>query len=267
MNSFALERSSRSRQRLVYTVAAVFLVQVVLVVFLSLGERPAPPRNRFETAVSLVAGGPLTAQFEQAAAGNDPTLLALPSVDGFSGPAWLKFEPLGYQPSEYSEPPHWLVLDEHSLGMKFSRFVETNAARLAPNAARPLPPLQRYEPNYPSAAVPSESRLRIDGALNSRSPSGGFPLKSWRHSEILSNTVVRAVVDGDGYTVTATLLRESGFPEADRYALRLAETARWQPLPPHEKRAQESRQLAWGQLTFQWHTSPLLNTNQISSGP
>jgi hypothetical protein len=263
----ALERTGWSRQRLVYTVATVFFAQTGLVWLLSQREQPLPQRPEFRTAVSLVGSGPSLAQFEETTHLDDPTLLALPSLNGFSGFAWLKFEPLDYQPSEYNEPPRWLALNERSLGGAFSNFVQANGLFSPGNADRPLPPLQRYEPNYASAAVSPESQLRIEGQLISRPLRSKLELKSWAHSEILSNTVVQTVVDADGYTVTATLLRDSGFPEADQHALELAQTARWQPLPIQEWTANAFEQLTWGRLIFQWHTLPSVPTNHTSSEP
>jgi hypothetical protein len=261
MNPLALERTGWPRRRLVYAVVGVFLAQAGLVLVLSQRQPPWPRRPEFHTVVSLATGGPSLAEFEQATALHDPTLLALPSLNGFSGAAWLRFEPLVYQPSEFTEPARWLALDERSLGVAFSTFVRSNDLLSPPNADRPLPPLQRYEPNYPSAAAPSESRLRIEGELTSRPLLTKTELQSWPYSEVLSNTVVQVVVDADGRALSTALLRESGLPEADQHAVKLAQNARWQPLEAAARSANAFEQLTWGRLIFQWHTLPSLTTN------
>jgi len=62
-------------------------------------------------------------------------------------------------------------------------------------------------------------------------------------------------------TLSATLLTGSGLTEADSYALKLAGTTRWRPVPRNGGGADFVEQLAWGRMIFQWHTLPLPTTN------
>jgi len=261
MNPLALASTGWSPRRLTCTIAGVLLAQVALVLWLGQRERPLPQRSTFRTAISLVVDKASATQFEQATALDDPTLLALPGLNGFSGPAWLRFEPLNYQPTESTEPPHWLALDDKSLGATLSQFLEANGIPPSRVADKPLPPLQRYEPNYPNEPVPQSSQWRVEGGLATRRLLAPLELKSWPHSEILSNTVVQAVVDADGYTISPTLLSASGLAEADVYALKLTTGARWEPLPRAGGAEAGLDSLTWGKLVFQWHTLPLPATN------
>jgi hypothetical protein len=243
---------------------AAFVVQVALVLWLGARQQPTPARPDFGMDVVL-AGDESMAQWEKATWISDPTLLALPSFRGFSGPAWLRFNPPDYQPSEYSEPPRWLALDARILGNTFLSYVTTNDVLARPKSDRPLPPLQRYEPNYPNAAVPSQSQLQIEGELSGRLLPGQFELKSWPHSEILSNTIVQTAIDDEGRPVTTTLLQETASHEADLYALDLSRKARWRPRRVDSRRPDLLGKVTWGRLVFQWHTLPLSETNRVSS--
>ena len=57
---------------------------------------------------------------------NDPTLFALPSIEGFAGPAWVEPPPLIVHRKEWTEPPRMLQLPVAELGAIFSQFMETN---------------------------------------------------------------------------------------------------------------------------------------------
>ena len=267
MNPFAPASTGWSPRRMIGTIVGVFLAQVALVLWLGQRERPLPQRSTFRTAISLAVGKASATQFEQATALDDPTVLALPDLNGFSGAAWLRFEPLNYQPTESTEPPHWLALDDKSLGATLSQFLEANGIPPSRIADKPLPPLQRYEPNYPNEPVPQSSRWRIEGELASRRLLAPLEMKSWPHSEILSNTVVQTVVNADGYTISPTLLSRSGLAEADLYALKLTTGARWEPLPRTGGAGTGLDSLAWGKLVFQWHTQPLPATNLSAAEP
>jgi hypothetical protein len=266
MNPLALQSSGWSRRRLVCTSAVIFAVQVVLILWLGQRARRLPQRPAFRTTITLVPQGVPAEQFEGRIALEEPALFALPSLNGFSGPAWLKYPPLDYQPPEYSEPFRWLALEEQSLGATFSHFLATNVISPLLIADKPLPPLQRYEPNYPNEPVPAQSRLRVEGELAARSLKAWPAIKSWPHWQLLSNTTVQAAVDGDGSTLFATLLSESGLKEADDYALMLAGQARWRPIPRSNRSAGEVAEdpLSWGRLIFQWHTLPVPATNSTA---
>jgi hypothetical protein len=265
MNAALLEPVRWSRRRWIYTVAALFFAQTALVLYLGQGGAAAPPRPLFRTDVYLAADEWSLHQLTQLPDLSDPLLLALPSLRGFSGQAWLKFPAYDYAPEGRTEPPRWLPLEASTLGQTFSQFVASNQLPSQLTSDKPLPPLVRYEPNFPNDPPPQHSRLRIDGGLAGRPLVTTPQIKSWPHSEMLSNTTVQAVVDAEGFTVTVKLLAESGLRAADLHALELAADARFQPLPRGTD-GRSSSQLTWGRLTFLWHTLPSPATN-LSSGP
>jgi TonB family protein len=86
-------------------------------------------------------------------------------------------------------------------------------------------------------------------------------LRSWSAADLLTNSVVRVVVDADGLVFSTALLPPgSGSKAADQSALEMARSARFAPLPRHAKQMT-------GTLVFEWHTVPLAETNSPASKP
>src|SRR5206468_1660290 len=89
-----------------------------------------------------------------------------------------------------------------------------------------------------SLSVPSQfpetSAMRINGALTSRKLLAIPNLPSWGSTNLLTNTVIRLMVDSEGLPRSQSLLIRSGATEADDYALRTARDLRFEPviLPP-----------------------------------
>ena len=96
----------------------------------------------------------------------------------------------------------------------------------------------------------------MEGPLAGRPLLSGPDLPSWPHSELLSNTVVQAVVDPMGWTFSASVAGRSGLVAADEYALRAVETIRFQP-----SRGKGGEEFVWGTFVFLWHTRPVPVTN------
>jgi len=261
MNAAALEPVRWERRRWIYTIAAVFTVQAAMAYFLGQKERRLPAREPFRTSIRMAADEASVQRIAALANANNPTLLALPSLNGFSGAAWLRFPTLDYKPAEWTEPAHWLGVNTQSLGAAFSQFIHTNIITPTLIADKPLPSLIGYDLNFPNEPLPAFSRFRIEGTLASRSLVTPLNLKSWANSELLSNSVVQVVVDADGFTFSPTLLSGSGLKEADEHALSLAAAARFRPLPREQRIARDKGSFTWGKLVFQWHTLPVLDTN------
>jgi len=267
MNSIPLEPGRWTRRRWALAVGAIFFLHAGLVFLLGHREDRAPERPIFRTAIRLVARPPVAQPPVSRPATDDPTLLALPSLRGFSGPAWLAFPTLAYQPAEWVEPSHWLSLDTQTLNSVFSQFIRTNTVSPARLADKPLPPLPGYEPRFPNEPLPAQSRLRLEGDLAVRPLLAPLELKSWAHSELLSNTIVQAAVDADGFTFSPVLLRGAGLKEVDLHALRLAASARFRPLSRGRRSPDGIGPLTWGRMVFQWHTLPLSATNSSPVQP
>ena len=267
MNSSALEPPRWTWRRWLYAIAAVFAIQTALIFFLSQRQRALSEKPIFRTTISLVAGEESVQQLVSRTGMDEPTLLALPSLRGFSGSAWLTFSSLEHEPAEWNEPPHWLSLDTEGLGSAFSQFVETSVVSPPRIADKPLPPLPQYEPSFPNEPLAAESRVRIEGALASRALLVPLKLKSWPYSDILSNTTVQATVDADGLVFSSVLLSGSGLNDADLHALELVAGARFRPLSRIRRSPGGNGPLTHGTLVFQWHTLPLPATNLSSFQP
>ncbi len=267
MNTIAHDAPPWSRRHWVYAVAGVAVLQVALVYFLAQSPQRPPERPIFRTSIQLAADDEAIRSIASLPGLDDPTLLALPSLQGFSGAAWLKFPTLDYKPAEWVEPPHWLPLETQSLSGIFTQYIATNVITPLLIADKPLPPLQRYEPNFPTEPPPAQSLARVEGELSRRKLFAPVELKSWASSEILSNTVVQAAVDAAGFTFSATLLSSSGSPSADRHALTEALNARFRPLREMPAASEPTRALTWGRWIFQWHTLPVPSTNLAALTP
>ena len=254
-------------RRWVIAVVAVFTLHAALAYFLGQKERRLPAREPFRTAIRMAADEEATRRIAALTEPNNPTLLALPSLRGFSGAAWLRFPTLDYQPAEWSEPPHWLTMNTQTLGAAFSQFIRTNVVSPVLIADKPLPSLIGYDLNFPNEPVPAFSRFRLEGNLAARALVTPLELKSWASAEMLSNSVVQAVVDADGFTFSPTLLSGSGLKEADLHALTLAASARFRPLPREQRIRRGHSSFTWGKLIFQWHTLPLVATNLSGIAP
>jgi TonB family protein len=65
---------------------------------------------------------------------------------------------------------------------------------------------------------------------------------------------VQALVDTAGNVASAVVVEPNAAPEADQLALQLVRNLRFAP----------AAHLTFGEITFTWHTVPLLNTNEPS---
>jgi len=252
-----------SPRRWGYAVAASWLIQLALLFYL--GERPKrpAPRERFGASIELAADAWAAEQLGQLPTLSDPTLFALPSRQGFSGRAWLTFAPLQHHTAEWAEPPAWLELETQQLVRAFYEYVATNAPGPLLVADKPLPRMGWVGTPVPSVPLRDRSECHTEGGLAGRPFLTPLDLPSWPYGGILSNSVVQALVDREGRTLSATLLPPgSGLPEADQYAVQVAAGARFRawPLPAGEDRFQP---LAWGKLIFRWDTIPVGVTNAV----
>ena len=266
MKSQAMEPVRRPRRQWVYAVGGVLAFQAVLVFALGKRAQQAPDRPIFRTSVSLFTDHVESRRWLSKL--EDPAMLALPTAEGFSGAAWMKFSPMDYEPAEWSEPPQWLSLNSSGLATTFSQFVLSNAARPALVVDKPLPAPFNFEPNYPNEPVAQESRLRLEGELARRRLLRPPVLKSWPHPDLLSNSVVEAVVDADGFVFSSVLLHGSGSRDADDYAMKIAATAQFEPARRDgSKTAGKENPVTVGKLTFEWHTLPVSNGEVLPSPP
>ncbi len=189
---------------------------------------------------------------------NDPTLFALPHRQGFSGSAWLKMPRMNFPSFDWSEPTNWLALPVVQLGAVFGRFMETNHFDSWHPPANPEPDLGLPE-FFSLTTTAGESKLRLEGGLARRRLLMPPKLSSWPHKDLLTNSVVQVLLDGEGRPISVRLLPPgSGKAEADQQALEVAKAARFDAVNGSGPRriANPLANLNWGHMIFEWHTLP-----------
>ncbi len=259
-----VEPQPHPRRRWWGLVVVVFGLQVGLIFWL--GARTPPPRRQVANAPALQLAG--TAALEQLGL-SDPTLFALPHQQGFSGAAWLSVPQPEFQSFEWSAPPRWLQLPLNQLGVTFNEFIQTNNLGFLPSPPQPEPELTVPE-SAPVTLSRQRSELLLVGDLARRRFLAPPKLPSFRHTDILTNSVVQVEVDAQGKAVSFTLIPPgSGSTEADQYALKEARAARFEPLSGDASELPSGRaaQLTWGKMIFEWHTLPVPPANPSATGP
>lgn len=256
MNGPKSEPVAWSGSRWWTAVAVTFLVQVLLAATLS-DPRPIVPRlPEAQTSLHLVADASPDSAIGALVSLDDPTLFALPGVRGFSGAAWLKAEPLGYQPTNWTEPPRWLTQNVAQLGAAFAELIRTNPASHRAFGGKPAP--RRNDVAVPAVPLEAKSSFRIEGQLAGRELITSLEVPSFPHTDILANTVVQLVVNRSGFVFSpAILLSGSGSKAADSRAVELARSLRFKPVA-----AGGATTLTWGTLIVQWHTLEMPATNR-----
>ena len=247
-----------------FLIALIFSVQLALILWLG-NKSPVRPRPPATAPMLRLAGN----DSGEVLALSDPTLFALPHREGFSGAAWLRIPPMKFRSFDWSEPTNWLSLPVLQLGAVLTRFIETNQINSAPVSASPEPELTLPE-GFLSIASRDHSTLRLEGGLAARTLLTPLKLRSWEYADILSNTVVRMVLNEDGVPFSPPiLLFSSGYKAADQHALELAKAARFNSVrrtgPGRVSNPVSS--LTWGDMIFEWQTLAVAPTNIPTANP
>jgi len=259
MNSVQVERSDWSRQKWAYAIAAVLLGQAVVIALVGHRETAPSPPAAFGLAIRMA---PLASSPGDLVA-NDPAAFALPSWNGFSREGWLAFGRPEFKPEDWSEPPQWLRLDAADLGNSLHDFILSNTIAPLLIANKPLPSFSTRESTVGSVPLRGNSDIVIEGELAGWSIAELMSLPSWRNTDLLTNSIVHAVVDKGGRTVAATLLAGSGLADADTFAVRAAKEARIRP-----RSGRKGLEFTSGTLVIRWHTLPPTNApGAIPLGP
>jgi len=258
MMSASVEAEGWRLGRWGFFIAIIFAVQLALIFWLGNASpvRPRPPAAA--PAVHLAANYSSELLMLQ-----DPTLFALPHRQGFSGSAWLKMPRMNFRSFDWSEPTNWLSLPILQLGAGFGQFTETNRFDSWQLPASPEPDLRLPE-FLPLAIGAGQSRLRLEGGLAKRRLLTPLELTSWEHKDLLTNSVVQMLVDGEGRPQSFVLLLPgSGETKADQQAINLARAARFEPMNARGpgRISNPLTNLTWGQMVFEWHTLPAAPTN------
>jgi hypothetical protein len=245
----------------VYAVTLVFVIQAGLILFFGERHQPAARARTFGTAVRLIGDASAWQQIESMPTFSDSAAFALANWKGFSRDAWLLFTRPEFMVSDWTEAPQWLTQDTQTLGMSLHTFILSNTMPSLLIADKPLP--RPIRPDVLAVSAPTQSELRIEGPLATWTAVTRIELPSWPHTELLTNTVVHALVTANGFTAATVLLASSGLPEADQFALRTVKTARFRP----PGRARAAATATTGDLVFKWHTVPPTNTPVGPAGP
>ena len=185
-------------------IVLVLAVHVVLIYVFG-ARKPAAPR-----AVTNAPQLALAAGSSEWLLLNDPTLFALPSREGFAGPAWLEPPPLIVHHKDWTEPPRWLQIPAEELGGVFSQFMQTN--RFAAFHFELKPPPRFTVPSVPLEPKLAEtSTLRIEGDLARRQLLTPMKLPSWPYTDVIAPSKVQVLVDAAGNVVSAVLLPRQRF--------------------------------------------------------
>ena len=250
MSAVPLEQAGWSRRKWLYVAGAVLLGQALLITILGQRRITSPAPVTFSMDIRVPSRDDTVNMLP------DPAAFALPNWNCFSREGWLAFEHPAFKPTDWTEPPQWLPLQTSDLGNSLNNFLLSNT----------IPPLLIANMTVPSSPVPQSlgvevpvqnvSELLIEGGLAGWTIATAVELPSWRHADLLTNTVVRTVVNRSGQAVATALIAGSGLVEADEYAVRLAKTNR---LAPGAVRRVQAEYIS-GNLVFRWHTQPLTNT-------
>jgi hypothetical protein len=86
-------------------------------------------------------------------------------------------------------------------------------------------------------------------------------LPAWHHNDVLTNTVVRVVINNEGQVFSAAIVATNGYKPADTYALQQARAARFRRVRGAQgsNPAGVEAPLTWGNIVFNWHTLPPTN--------
>jgi hypothetical protein len=253
MSAIPLDRSTWSRRKWAYAIGAVLLGQALLITIL--GQRRIASSSAVPFAMDIRV--PPNAEAEPGL--SDPAVFALPNWHGFSREGWLAFRHPAFKPTDWTEPPQWLPLQTGDLGNSLNDFLLSNTIPPLLIANMPLPSSPVLQSPRVEVPLQNVSELLIEGELAGWTVATPLRLPSWRHADLLTNTVVRTVVNRSGQAVASVLIAGSGLVEADEYAVRLARETRLAPGATQRARAEYNS----GNLVFRWHTQPLTNAPGI----
>jgi TonB family protein len=177
---------------------------------------------------------------------DDPFLFAAANWNGFSAEAWLRKTDWKAPETGGPAPPRFLSLAE-ALERKPAVWQNAPFGFLEREKPRAIFPEPRETPR---AAKGSE--LRVEGP---RKLINVLAIPAQVHTDVLSRTVVEALLSADGLVISSRVIENSGSARADADALALARSARFAPKAGPERAPELAK------LIFQWHALDLSATN------
>ena len=256
------EHTPRSRGFWIGGGLFLFLLHAAAIFFYGEREKPLPPRQPIEPFLQL-GGDPATEEALARLTGwREPALFALPHPQGFSGGAWLKFQPEPPARSNWAAPPEWLPLPVAELGATLHEFVTTNR-RPEETLLAALRAPKTLEVRLPGEPLAMKTSARVEGPLATRPLQRAPALPGIATAVVLKNTVVSLAVNGEGVVESLSVAGTSESPEADGRALELARRFEFAPLKLRESRARENAPPTLGRVVFRWQLLP--PTNALTS--
>ncbi len=255
-------RRGTSRIKMWLAIAVVFAVQAGLTFWLG----NPPPVKHFEPpevpAVHLADN-----RSDDLLAIYDPTLFILPHRDNFSGDAWLKMAPRTFSPTNWTEPARPLELPRDQLGASFVAFMQTNRPpRFQPRIESSLDAGGDVSPPLPPISVPS--RMFVEGDLAKLRLLTPLHLPPQTNADLLTNTVIRMVVDAQGFPYSSVIWAKCGDDNVDAMALtNFAKRVRFSPPEAEALRTIPTNKMVSGNLVFAWQTLPPPPTNTPAGTP
>jgi len=189
---------------------------------------------------------------------DNPALFALPNPRDFAAAIWQRAPVIKSPSFRWKAAPGELAQPApDTLGVAFNGFMQTNQFGDFQLDFKP-PPLFVELTTPSNSALPQTSLLQISGALARRTLLAKPALPSLDWPDVIAPSKVQVLVDQTGNVVSAVLLPADNALEAagrsvkgDTNAVALARSLKFAPAP----------QLAFGEITFYWHTIPLTATN------
>jgi hypothetical protein len=183
----------------------------------------------------------------------NPFLFAGASWNGFSADAWLR-------------KPEWQAPETgFRVAMRLLSFAELPQEGPVIGGKEPFPLVQRQRSGaiLPGPReVPRQERkseLQLEG-LNGRRLLKETVLPPQIHNDVLSRTVVEALVSPDGMVISAHILENSGSAKADADAMALTRKTWFSP------KGGTNQEPELGKLIFQWHALDLNSvTNDLNN--
>lgn len=256
--SVAAERRAWSGRR--WGITAVLVLGAQLGLLWWLEDRTPPHRISSAPAPSLSFAGlrqnqPPAPDHPTLTDLADPTLFALPHPQGFSASLWRWTNSGPLQTFLWSAPYEWLA---PTSGFQEMPPAITNAPTLSLSAR--LEPVPDFTlPTMPPLPVLRDRSVwHIEGELAQRRLLTPLSPQTWTTNTVLTNSVVRLLVDAEGRTLSATLLNSCKYEPADTQALEQARAARFDTLAQSGPARVTSplAHLTWGQIVIEWATLP-----------
>lgn len=229
-------------------VAAIVLVFAAHIGFIfAFGSRiqPVPREAPRQPSIRYVTADPDWLEL------TDTMLFARPHSKRFAGATWMKLPEISQPHFEWKSTAEPLPLDPAGLGEIFSR--TGNDAPGLPGHFSALTQPDSDVPDLEIAALVKSraSSIQAGGALAPRRMIEPPQPGTIRAADLITNTVVQVLVDGNGFVTSQMVLPPgSGSAQADAKALELSRAIRF------ESGNKTAAPWTVGTLIFEWQTLP-----------